>query len=71
MMDAKFADTVAKQFDRVYLTAMKTFPDHRIRLFFEILLATYTDPGMPKLLKENNSEEDGRVLSTSSNRQSR
>ncbi len=40
IMDAKFADTAAKQFDRAYLKAMKTFPDHRIRVqsrFFYIL----------------------------------
>ena len=53
MMDAKFADTSTKQFDRTYLTAMKTFPGHRIRVFFEIILSAYTDPVIPKLLKEN------------------
>ena len=56
MMGAKFADTAAKQFDRAYLTAMKAFPGHRIRVLFEILLAAYTDPGMPKLLKENKKQ---------------
>ena len=56
MMGAKFADAAAKQFDRAYLTAMKAFPDHRIRVLFEILLAAYTDPGMPKLLKENKKQ---------------
>jgi hypothetical protein len=56
IMGAKFADTFAKQFDRAYLTAMKACPGHRIRVLFEILLAAYTDPGMPKLLKENKKQ---------------
>jgi hypothetical protein len=56
MMGAKFADAAAKQFDRAYLTGMKVFPGHRIRVLFGILLAAYTDPGMPKLLKENKKQ---------------
>jgi len=56
IMGAKFADAAAKQFDRAYLTAMKACPGHRIRVLFEILLAAYTDPGMPKLLKENKKQ---------------
>jgi hypothetical protein len=56
IMDAKFADAVAKQFDRAYLTAMKVCPGHRIRVLFEILLAAYTDLGMPQLLKENKKQ---------------
>ena len=56
MMGAKFADAASKQFDRAYLTAMKSFPDHRIHVLFEILLAAYTDPGMSKLLKENKKQ---------------
>ncbi len=56
MMGAKFADTAAKQFDRAFLTAMKALPGQMIRVLFEILLAAYTDPGMPKLLKENKKQ---------------
>ena len=56
MMGAKFAGAAAKEFDRAYLTAMKAFPGQRIRVLFEILLAAYTDPLMPKLLKENKKQ---------------
>jgi hypothetical protein len=56
MMGAKFAGAAAKEFDRAYLTAMKAFPGQRIRVLFEILLAAYTDPFMPKLLKENKKQ---------------
>ena len=56
MMGAKFAGAAAKEFDRAYLTAMKAFPGQRIRVLFEVLLAAYTDPFMPKLLKENKKQ---------------
>jgi hypothetical protein len=55
-MGTKFAGATAKEFDRTYLTVMKAFPGQRIHVLFEILLAAYTDPFMPKLLKENKKQ---------------